>query len=165
MITRPLQQGLYRHGASKEGFEQGFDNYACGLYKEKKFNKDKATGVYSGMASGLAVNYAKSRTGVYKKAGKGKILSIIQSLSPELLALKDANPIENPKGYDLARVQYDSGYDMHANITTLNPKRSAGQRFWEDKSLNILLGVLQKVVFDSTGPIKLNRKLPKGLNF
>jgi len=129
-------------------------------YASKAYNYN----TWKGIGTGIGTNLVKSKAGVYRGAGKGKILSIIQALSPELLAMKDVDPTKDFKGFAMQRHKYTSGYDTWSDVWDLDPRSDAGRKFWEDKGLVIGLGIAQKVLFNTNGPIGLNKYFPKGVN-
>jgi hypothetical protein len=156
-ILSASAQGTLAHGGTtKYKIDDLKARYASGAYK---YN------TWKGVGTGLAQNIVKSKAGVYRGAGKGKILSAIMALSPEILALKDADPTKDIKGFNEARHHYQSGYSPWGDGWDITTSTVIGKRFWEDKMFNLGLGVIQKVVFNTNGPIKLNARLPKGVNF
>lgn len=156
-ISAPAQGSVQVHGFTKDTLKNLERRYL------PKMGSDFAS--WKAIGTGSISTYLKSRMGVYRGAGKGKILSLVQALSPEILALQHADPTKNPKDYNIHRHAYASGYHIKDIKFSLNPKDALGQRFWADKSFNIVLGVIQKFIFNTNGPIKLNSKLPKGFNF
>lgn len=156
-ILSASAQGTLAHGGTMK--------YKIDDLKARYLSKAYNYNTWKGIGTGLGQNIVKTKAGVYKGAGKGKILSVIQALSPDLLAMKDHDPTKDFKSYALQRHKYSSGYDAWGDFWSIDPKSDAGSKFWEDKALNIGLGILQKVVFNTNGPIKLNARLPKGVNF
>lgn len=170
VLTRPAQAELQKTGWSKTTFDRLKYLYAAGRDKPGRSDDVKKALLkytYGGIGTGLTVTYAKQRAGVYKGAGKLKILSVAQALSPEILAAAEINPLDDPVGFNDLRCKYDSGLGTKAGqqMWDIGKDTDHGKRFWADKGFNIALGIVQKVVFNTNGFLKLNSRLPKGINF
>lgn len=172
VLTRPMQ-----HVWSREGdmLHDSARFYSGGLYKEGgggAFNQDDyATNTYGAMGTGLAVNHLKSKLGVYRGAGKLKLLDIVSALTPEIQAYADSDPTKGRSELNLflhRRMQYDAGMggsDRSDPSWSISPNVDSGRRFWQDKALVVGLKVVQKLVFNTNGPIGLNKYFPKDVNF
>lgn len=133
--------------------------YTAGL-SEGEYNSELLQSTYGEIGTSIGVNAIKSKAGVYKGAGRGKILSILQAVSPEFLAATEIDPRDDIKGFNNLRREYDAGGTKYMVGWDLR-----SERFMRDKLFNVALGVIQKVVFNTNGPIKLNAMLPKWVNF
>jgi len=169
VLTRPLQSGHYHKGLHKDALKVGAELYGAGYYGKtdsaKAWGKKYAKSTYGGLGTGVIVTTLKSKLGVYKGAGKLKLLSVAQSLTPEILAASEHSPLDNFNEFNTVRTQYDSAYDLRTQKWNLDPNTPMGKRFWADKSMNIALGVIQKVAFNTNGWLKLNKYFPKDFNF
>lgn len=165
VITRPIQHA-YLHGAPGDFGEDIKYLYGAGVFTEgKEYDSSIAKSVYGEIGTGVATTFVKSKAGVYRGAGKGKILSIVQALSPELLAASKVDPLKDLKRFNAVRRGYDSGASDDVRGWSLDYNTNVGKMFWQDKMLNVTLGTVQKLVFNTNGPIGLNKYLPKGVNF
>jgi len=74
----------------------------------------------------------------------------------------EVDPTKDIKNWNRARIAYAQGTQENGQFMS-NPAIKG--MFLADKGLKVGLGLIQKLVFNTNGPIKLNARLPKGVNF
>ncbi len=141
-ISGPAQ-GVLRTGGGPTELVARYDNQAAVTVSAK-----------AGTV-GLLRNVITSKSGAYRGVSQNKILSYVQVLAPEIVAVSQANPVDNPKGYNDHRHIAHEGYNPAAHsfdLSTPTLRRSA--------FLQALAWVGQK----AAQKLGINRMLPKGWN-
>jgi len=147
ILTTPVQHAL-RIGRKGKDIVTQVKNDALGIRPDGTFDPTQgAIDTWEGMATGFIRDKIRSKLGVYRGMAKGKLLSYVIGLSPEIVASSQVDPLSDTWGWNEVRVEADRGYGLSSGSFSLsngNLKGSAtldlvayvGQKLAEKTPLN-----------------------------
>ncbi len=152
IVSGPAQGSVMGLGLSADAGKDAFQRYSG--FKDGAVDVDLLKNTYLSMATGFGHQKLRSFLRIPQGAGKGKILSIIGAVIPEVMAAGDVNPLQDFKGWNKERMKYDRAYDPEAHFWNLG-----SSKFQRGLLGTIALGAVSRFL----APM-INKHLPKGVN-
>ena len=149
VVSSGVQRALRVWGFTPQAITQA-KNDVIGIQPDGTFSLTAALPHAEGVATGLIRDKIRSKLGVYRGMARGKLLSFVIALSPEMVATAKASPLDDFHAWNENRVLGDRGYNIATggwDIGNENLRQSVimdtvaylGQKIAEGSGLNKIL--------------------------
>ncbi len=158
IFSGPAQGSLHLHGLTAEAGKDALTRYSAGM-SEGSFDEESAKATAGGIGLGLIRDWIRSKLGIYRGLGRGKILSGVMAANPEILGATEISPIDDIGGWNDRRTSYDRAYSGSNHRWDIDPGSFTGERFFKSLGFDAVLKITQKISEKFINPM-----LPPGYN-